>query len=112
MQREKQYFTIREISEKYGVEDYTLRYWESKIKYIRPLRLRGGHRRYTLADVNVILKTKELLAGGRTLEGAEKELATIYGRSKKASEALREKLLEEIFRDVTELKYDIENGKI
>jgi len=70
---EKNYFTINEISKKTRVPEYTIRYWESRFKLLRPLRLASGHRRYTARDAEIISEIKDLvLMKGYTLSGAKK----------------------------------------
>lgn len=70
---EKKYFTIEEISSKTGVPPHTLRYWESKTALIKPLRLTGGHRRYTINDLENILRIKDMVyLKGFSLKGLGK----------------------------------------
>ncbi|OGS07749.1 MAG: hypothetical protein A2270_04905 [Elusimicrobia bacterium RIFOXYA12_FULL_51_18] len=77
---EKNYFTINEISKKTRVPEYTIRYWESRFKLLRPLRLASGHRRYTAGDAEIINEIKDLLLiKGYTLSGAKK---VIYSKKK------------------------------
>ena len=77
---EKNYFTINEISKKTQVPEYTIRYWESRFKLLRPLRLSSGHRRYTARDAEIINEIKDLvLMKGYTLSGARK---VIYSKKK------------------------------
>jgi len=84
---EKNYFTIREISKKTQVPEYTIRYWESRFKLLRPLRLASGHRRYTAKDAEIINEIKDLvLMKGYTLSGAKK---AIYSRKKAPQTPLR-----------------------
>jgi len=85
MSAEKNYFTIREIAEKTQVPEYTIRYWESRFKLLRPLRLASGHRRYTAKDTETINEIKELvLTKGYTLSGAKK---FIYSKKKSKPQA-------------------------
>jgi DNA-binding transcriptional MerR regulator len=77
---ERNYFTIQEIAKKTQMPEYTLRYWESRFKLLRPLRLASGHRRYTAKDAETIIEIKNLiLMKGYTLAGAKK---VIYSRKK------------------------------
>lgn len=72
---EKNYFTIREISRKAKLPQHTIRYWESKFKLLRPLRLKSGHRRYTKRDIEILNDLKELVfVKGYSLRGAKKLL--------------------------------------
>jgi len=77
---EKNYFTISEMAKKTQVPEYTIRYWESRFKLLRPLRLASGHRRYTSRDAEIINEVKDLvLMKGYTLAGAKK---VIYSKKK------------------------------
>ncbi len=73
---EKKYLTMREASRKAQVPEYTMRYWETKFRLLRPLRLASGHRRYTIADVETLLEIKDLVfVKGYSLDGARKALS-------------------------------------
>lgn len=105
---EKTYFTINEISRKTQVPEYTIRYWESRFKLLRPLRLSSGHRRYTARDLEIINEVKDLvLMKGYTLAGAKK---MIYSRKKSRRQtpsvlppADTVELLEEIKKDLQQI---------
>ena len=72
----KEYFTIGEAAKLCSVPEYTIRYWEKTFNLIRPIRKESKHRRYTKADINTILKIKELTQRHKmTLEGAKKHLS-------------------------------------
>ena len=52
-----------------------LRYWESVFEQLKPEKTSGGTRKYTMQDVEVILKIKDLLYAKRyTIAGAKAEL--------------------------------------
>lgn len=105
---DKTYFTINEISRKTQVPEYTIRYWESRFKLLRPLRLSSGHRRYTARDLEIITEVKDLvLMKGYTLAGAKK---MIYSRKKSRQQAPSVlppaetvELLEEIKKDLQQI---------
>jgi len=72
---EKSYYTISEISHKTQIPPHTLRYWESKFKLLRPLRLKSGQRRYTKRDIEILNNLKDLVfIKGYSLQGAKKLL--------------------------------------
>ena len=72
----KDYFTIGEAAGLCGVPEYTIRYWEKAFGLIKPIRKESRHRRYTKADINALLKIKELIYKHRmTLEGAKKHMS-------------------------------------
>ena len=106
---EKNYFTINEIAKKTGVPEYTIRYWESRFKLLRPLRLSSGHRRYTAKDADMIGEIKELvLTKGYTLSGAKKMIHSKNKKGRPARQTARPsddtvKLLEEIRDDLRQI---------
>ena len=70
---DKEYFTIGEVSQITQVPKYTLRYWESEFKLLRPIRKSSGRRLYQKEDLELIFKIKDLLYNRRyTIEGVKK----------------------------------------
>ena len=77
------YKTIGEVSKELGLVDkkngnlktYTIRYWETQFKQIKPLVKAGKRRYYSEKDVEIIKKIKFLLKEkGLTIEGVKKIL--------------------------------------
>ena len=77
------YKTIGEVCKELGLIDkkngnlktYTIRYWESQFKQIRPLIKAGKRRYYSEKDIQIIKKIKFLLKDKRlTVEGVKKIL--------------------------------------
>ncbi len=104
---EKSYYTMREVARAAQLPEYTIRYWETKFRLLRPLRLSSGHRRYTRADIDTLLEVKDLVfVKGYSLDGARKALTA--KRRKKKIPSLpgnpgRGALLEEIRKDLRRL---------
>ncbi|MBI3566196.1 MAG: MerR family transcriptional regulator [Elusimicrobia bacterium] len=72
---DRDYFTMREAARLAQVPAHTLRYWESRFGDLRPSRLAGGHRRYTRADLELILEIKDLVHRRKlTVAGARRAL--------------------------------------
>ncbi|MBI4057289.1 MAG: MerR family transcriptional regulator [Elusimicrobia bacterium] len=72
---DQDYFNIGQASRITQIPAYTLRYWESEFKLLRPFRRSSRHRRYTRKDLDLILKIKELLYEKKlTLAGAKRTL--------------------------------------
>jgi len=72
---DRDYFTMREAARMAQVPPHTLRYWESRFGDLRPSRLAGGHRRYTRADLELILEIKDLVHRRKmTVAGARRAL--------------------------------------
>ncbi len=64
----KVYYKISEVSQRTGIEEHKLRYWETKIKYLKPRRFENNQRLYTDNDIKTILKIKYYLNQGVKLE--------------------------------------------
>ena len=72
---DRDFFTMREAARLASVPPHTLRYWETRFGDLRPTRLAGGHRRYTRADLELILEIKDLVHRRKmTVAGARRAL--------------------------------------
>lgn len=72
---DRDYFTMREASRLAQVPPHTLRFWEGKFADLKPSRLDGGHRRYSRADLELVLEIKDLLHRRKmTVAGARRAL--------------------------------------
>lgn len=68
--------TITEVAEELDVQQYVLRFWESKFAQIKPVKMRGGRRYYRPEDVQILVTIKNLLyKQGYTIKGAKKALS-------------------------------------
>ena len=75
MMVEKKFHSITEVSKITAIEPHVLRYWETEFPGLRPRKNRAGRRDYEKADIELILKIKELLYGELyTIAGAKKKL--------------------------------------
>ncbi|MDB1135725.1 MerR family transcriptional regulator [Candidatus Anaplasma sp. TIGMIC] len=71
---EQVFFTIGRVAQEVGVEQYVLRFWESKFSQISPVK-RRGRRLYSRRDIEMIKKIKHMLYDlGYTIRGAQAEL--------------------------------------
>lgn len=76
--------TITEVADILGVQQYVLRFWESKFKQIKPTKMRGGRRYYRPEDVALLQNIKHLLyKQGYTIKGAKKALSAKNKASQK-----------------------------
>lgn len=100
---------MREAARLAQVPPHTLRYWETRFGDLRPARKAGGHRRYTRADLELILEIKDLLHKRRmTVAGARRALidrrraptALDGARSAPADSAPALKLLREVKKEI------------
>jgi len=61
---------MREVVERTGVGEATLRAWETRYGFPAPRRLPSGHRRYRESDVEVLLQALRLRAAGLPVKTA------------------------------------------
>jgi DNA-binding transcriptional MerR regulator len=74
---EKAFRTITEVAEILELPAHVLRFWESKFKYIKPMKRGGGRRYYRPEDINLLIGIKHLLySDGLTIKGAQKVIKT------------------------------------
>lgn len=73
----KSYYKPGEVSEMLGIPIYTLRYWEKEFPELDPQRV-NNHRRYTLADIEVVKRIKGLLYERKYRIEAAKEAMSGY----------------------------------
>ena len=72
---EKKYYSIREVSEKIGEPQSTLRFWEKEINLLNPGKSPGGTRRYVQSDIDLLLQIKFLIDEQHlTLDGVNERL--------------------------------------
>lgn len=96
--KEKVYWTIKEVSDFTGIKQSVLRFWERKIPFLKPLKNKFGHRAYRKEDIDTILKIKNFLYGRKmTIKGAidllnneTKNIIIDYKRLKKDLENILE----------------------
>ena len=62
--------TIGDLAERTGLAPATLRVWESRHGFPRPVRLESGHRRYDERDVDLVRQVLRRRDGGSRLEVA------------------------------------------
>ena len=73
----KLYYSIGEISQKTGLKQYVLRYWETEFSHIKPSKNRAGNRVYKESDYRSIEELKDLLHNKKfTIKGAKQYLKT------------------------------------
>ncbi len=76
----KLYYSISEVAAEVGVNESTLRYWESVFKQIAPAKGSNGVRRYTNEDLRMVKIVYHLVKEkGMTLAGAK---AYLKGKGK------------------------------
>lgn len=68
------YFPIGHVTELTGILPVTLRAWERRYGLPRPHRTAGGHRLYTIAEVEQLRHVQELMQKGYTISRAVERL--------------------------------------
>ncbi len=107
---EKLYYSIKEVSQMVGVEEYVLRYWEKEFPQLK-VRRYNGRRRYTKKDIERILLIKRLLyEEGFTIKGAKQKLNDIIKSSDPETVEDYRELLREIKEEIEELKRRLNEG--
>ncbi len=67
--------SIGRVSQMVKLPSSVLRYWESVFEQLKPEKTPGGTRKYTMQDVQEIMKIKDLLYNKKyTIAGAKVEL--------------------------------------
>ncbi len=81
--------TIGDLAERTGVSPATLRSWESRYGFPRPIRLPGGHRRYADPDVAAVLEVLRHRRSGLSLGAAVRRATTEPPRPRSVHAELR-----------------------
>jgi DICT domain-containing protein/predicted DNA-binding transcriptional regulator AlpA len=81
--------TISDLAERTGVPPATLRSWESRYGFPRPIRLAGGHRRYAERDVAAVLEVLRHRGSGLALEAAVRRSTSEPSQSRSLYAELR-----------------------
>ncbi|MDR2840791.1 MAG: MerR family transcriptional regulator, partial [Paludibacter sp.] len=86
--------SISQVAEMLNVSIPTLRFWETEFKQLKPYRTRGGTRKYSEKDIDLI-KTIIYLTENKklTLEGVKQELAKnpdVESRNAQIAQSLKE----------------------
>ena len=77
MAQQEKLYKIGEVCKLADLQPYVLRYWETEFPQLAPGKSGGGQRLYTHAEVDIILRIKDLLyKEGFTIAGAKKKLET------------------------------------
>src|SRR3569833_3084392 len=83
--------TISEVATDLDVPQHVLRFWETRFAQIRPLKRAGGRRYYRPADVELLLRIRELLYNnGYTIKGVQRLLRDVPRRGEAEDVAIDE----------------------
>ncbi len=82
----KLFFRIGEVAELVGVKPHVLRYWETELGLLRPMKTRGSHRQYRRRDVEIARLVRQLTeVEGYTIAGAKKKIGELRQGKKERS---------------------------
>jgi DNA-binding transcriptional MerR regulator len=99
---DKEAFRIGEVAELAGVTPSVLRFWETEFKALRPTKTRAGQRLYRRADVEKVMRIRDLLYDrGFTIPGARRALRADDGDA--PDDARRVAVVRAIRKEVEEL---------
>lgn len=105
----KLFFRIQEVSKITGVKPHVLRYWETEFPQLSPRKDLNDQRRYTKADIGLVMRIKRLLYEERyTIVGAKRCLRRQSNR-KAISQAVEVDSLRALRRDIDELLSLLDN---
>src|ERR1700688_506770 len=72
---DKDFYRIGEVSRLTALKPFVLRYWETEVPMLEPVKSPSGHRLYRQEDVEMVLRIKRLLYDeGFTIAGARRHL--------------------------------------
>lgn len=72
---ETKLLTIREVAQRFGLNESTLRFWEGEFERLKP-RKKNGRRQYSKEDIRMVQWIYQLLKVEKmTLDGARKVIA-------------------------------------
>jgi DNA-binding transcriptional MerR regulator len=75
-------YSIGKVSKIVDLPQSVLRYWETVFDVFNPYKTDGGTRRYTQADIDIVLEIKELLYKRKfTIAGAQHALANRHNQT-------------------------------
>lgn len=104
---EKLYYSISEVAQITGLEQYVLRYWEKEFDILKPRKNRGGNRIYTQKDIEIINRIIHLRKTEKlTIDGARHKLMMKKPSEEKTqtvNTAKARTLLGQIRKDVEDL---------
>lgn len=96
--------TIGEVSQRLGIRQHVLRYWEEQFPTLKPIKRSGGRRYYRPQDVALIAEIDRLVhREGYTLKGARKAISGLSSANLHVSESV---LPEESGQSKPELVFD------
>ena len=65
--------TITEVAGLLDVPQHVLRFWETRFRYVRPMKRAGGRRYYRPGDIALLTRIRDLLYNdGYTIKGVQK----------------------------------------
>jgi DNA-binding transcriptional MerR regulator len=93
---QREFHTITEVCELFGIKPHVLRYWETAVPALAPVKNRQGNRLYRAKDLELIALIQRLVKEERyTLEGARTRIEELRGAGE--ADAMAARALERAF---------------
>jgi DNA-binding transcriptional MerR regulator len=103
----KQYFTIGEVADQFGVATSLIRFWETEFDELRPRKSKKGNRLFTQADVDTFRTIYHLVKErGYTIPGAREMMKQKGGQLKEKIDVIQS--LEKVRGFLVSLKKEID----
>lgn len=104
----KLYYSLKEVSRHFDVNESLLRFWETEFKIINPRKTPGGTRQYTKEDIEAIEIVYHLVKEkGLTLEGARQYLKQKQDETARKLQVIRK--LENIKKELLDMEQEFDN---
>lgn len=101
---DREAFRIGEVADLAGVTPSVLRFWESEFPTLRPTKTRAGQRLYRRADVEKVMRIRDLLYDrGFTIDGARRALRARDGADEGVLDDRRRAAVRAIRNEVEDL---------
>jgi DNA-binding transcriptional MerR regulator len=85
---QREFHSIGEVCELFGLRPHVLRYWETQFPALAPPKSRAGKRVYRAADLELIALIRHLVHEERfTIEGARRRIEELRSEGAAAGEA-------------------------
>jgi DNA-binding transcriptional MerR regulator len=92
----REFHTITEVCTLFGIKPHVLRYWETQVPALAPVKNRQGNRLYRAKEIELIALIQRLVRDERyTLEGARTRIDEL--RAQGTADALAARALQDAF---------------
>ncbi len=100
--RKKLYYSLRQVCDMVGVNDYLLKNWEKKFPQLQPIRNRGGNRYYVEKDLEMLFYIKKWIVEEKLSDDEIRRRLKDFRQHKDGGENIKWKVL------LAEIKLEIQ----